>query len=446
MKQEELAVEIESERRFRLSLAQDWRLNAKASAFHSKPIVTSPFAPTTIDEIALGATFSRSIWNTGGDFSAGWSTDIRDQTIPGIQIPGPGGETTIQTGTPRIYEHSFSLSYTQPLLRNYGGSLDRLDYQLSDYTVAITEYRSFENKEQFLLDLALRFIDWALLEEKARIAEERLDIAVEGLELTEEKREANLVDQVDVLRSEDAVRAARQSLVLFESQARAVQAELAVLAQSARLRELQPDFDLYATVNPPSLKVAIDSIQNTSRAIALLETRKRQLERTRGGFVEAEKPDLDLGLGMALKGGDQEFGGSLEITKPDLSLSLNLSQKLGARAAESDVVRTDLEILQTESQRRSVMLDLEAGLSNLLIQLEDLERILQLNREEIESAQQKTEEEFRLYNQGRSDLNFVIQSRDNVQNAKLIYAENAANYQRLYQRYRALMDLLLQDD
>jgi hypothetical protein len=40
----------------------------------------------------------------------------------------------------------------------------------------------------------------------------------------------------------------------------------------------------------------------------------------------------------------------------------------------------------------------------------------------------------------------VIQSRDNEENAKLLYAENAALYQSLLWQYRALLDVLLGDE
>jgi hypothetical protein len=68
---------------------------------------------------------------------------------------------------------------------------------------------------------------------------------------------------------------------------------------------------------------------------------------------------------------------------------------------------------------------------------------LLLNRSQIESAQAKTREEVRLYEQGRNLLTFVIQSRDDEQIAELTYAQNAVNYQSLVIQYRALMDGLL---
>jgi len=49
----------------------------------------------------------------------------------------------------------------------------------------------------------------------------------------------------------------------------------------------------------------------------------------------------------------------------------------------------------------------------------------------------------KLYNQGRGDLTFVIQSRDNEENAKLTYAQNSTLYHKLILQYRSLLDELL---
>ena len=77
---------------------------------------------------------------------------------------------------------------------------------------------------------------------------------------------------------------------------------------------------------------------------------------------------------------------------------------------------------------------------NLLILIQEMEKVLELNQEQIASSQAKTEEELNLYNQGRGDLTFVILSRDSEEQAKLTYAQNAASYQKLVLQYRALMD------
>lgn len=438
-----LTPEIEATNRERALSDRDWSVSAEQFFVHNKPVSTGPFSPTRVDEVGLKASFQRSFWATGGRLSVGWQSNFTDQNLPGISFPGDGGSSTVSTGLSRLYENAVSLNYTQPLMKNSGGKLDRLDYELTDYTVTAGRLQALENQEDFLLDLGNRFLDWVLLEEKKKIAEERLRLALDELEHTREKRKANLVDEVDVLRSEDAERQARQNLVLLESQLKAKKAELAVLARSENLKDMTTDYDIYRRSDLPSPEEAFELLKSQSRLLKTIDLQKQRLTELRGGYTETSRPNLDLGLGVGLKGGDDNFSNALELTKPDFTILLSFTHQLGGNAAKADVARTDLQLRQLELQKGTVSLQLESNLNNLLIQLEELEKVLTLNREQIESAAKKTAEELNLYNQGRGELTFVIQSQDNEQNARLIYAENAAGYHKLLLRYRALTDRLL---
>jgi outer membrane protein TolC len=96
-----------------------------------------------------------------------------------------------------------------PLLRNRGGQLDRLDYDLAAFDVDLAAVNATENQESFLLDVSMKYLDWVLADEQRRIARERLDLAEEELERTRRKRRSHLVEEADVLRAEDAVQVAR---------------------------------------------------------------------------------------------------------------------------------------------------------------------------------------------------------------------------------------------
>jgi len=98
---------------------------------------------------------------------------------------------------------------------------------------------------------------------------------------------------------------------------------------------------------------------------------------------------------------------------------------------------------QLQSQVKEVVIGLTSIISNLHTQMTEMEKVLRLNVEQINSSREKTDEELKLYNQGRGDLTFVIQSRDNEQNAKLLYAVNALTYHSLLLQYRSLTDQLL---
>jgi len=215
-----------------------------------------------------------------------------------------------------------------------------------------------------------------------------------------------------------------------------------VIAGSARIREDQPRYDLYSLVSLPPVEQASSRLLSSARALSPMRIAQAQLRRNIEGLEEKRRPELNLTLTGSLLGSDEEFAQSLRLDHPDFHVDLELLVPTGYREVNAQMEKSDLQIRQLEKSIEDLQVTLDSKLRSLLIQLGDTERILGLARELIRSAEERTQEELRLYNQGRGQLNFVIQARDNEANARLSYAETAAEYQRLLLEYRELMDEL----
>jgi outer membrane protein TolC len=428
-KKESLSVDIEKKFAEGLPGAQDWSLSLTPYYSYLGEATAAESQADRIHSAGVEASIERKIWKTGSNL--------------GFTFTSTYANSDSALGTMDYYRHGIGVSYTHPLLQNAKGTLDRLSYELSDYTIEFTKARSIENQEDFLLEIAFGFLDWIYLSEVIRISEERLKLAQEQKDQTEKKFRSNLVDKVDVLRAEDAVRIAEQALLKTESLWKAKQAELAVLAGSEELYKKEPAFDLYSVEKLPGIEESSERLQTQSRILNTFDILKDQLSYTRVGLVEQKRPGLNLTVAGGLYGRDDKFGKSLEIYKPDASISLVYFTTLEHRTVKAEIERVDLQIEQLENDKRNIETSLEALMRNLLIQITESVKILELNQAQIISAAEKTEEELKLYNQGRGQLTFVIQSRDNEENAKLTYAENAASYQALILQYRSLMDELL---
>ena len=428
---ERMTSQIEKADRSSFLGAEDWNLLSSISFSHEEPSVA--FAgPERTDALSVSGGVERAFWGTGGRLSASFSSSRAGIEIdPFYRFPES------------FYQNQLSVSYTHPLLKNKNGFLDRLQYSLKRFDVDVSEVQALENMENFLSSSADKFLDWVLLTEQRTIASDRLRLAEEELARTEKKRRAHLVDQIDVIRAADAVRIGKQNQMLVESQWKSLQAELAVLSQNDELLNLIPKFDLYQMQELAGLEDAILQLRKKSRIITAINIRLRQLELARRGFDETSKPNLSLLAQFNTKRLDESFWTSLGMDKPDALIGLQLRLPLENRTAKHKLTQTDLQISQLEKQLEEVSLELSSALTHLHIQIKELEGVLQLNQEQIESAREKTEEELKLYNQGRGDLTFVIQSRDNEENAKLTHAQNSIFYHKLILQYRALMDELL---
>jgi outer membrane protein TolC len=428
---EALTARIEQEAKESYLGAEDWTVFSTVTYSHEEPAIAIA-GPDRTDAVSVIGGVERLFWNTGGRLSASYSTSWSDINIdPAFGFPES------------FYGNQVSLAYSHPLLKNRGGFLDRLEYELKQFDIDFSEVDALENQEDFLAASAGRFLDWVFLTEQRRIVAERLKLSEEELARTRRKREANLVDEVDVIRAEDAVRIGTQTQVLVESQWKATQAELAVLLQDDGMYGAGPEFDLYEIIELPAFDDAMSEWMNTSRVIGSLNIRLEQLAFARGGFVEQTRPDLWFVAEVNTKNIDEAVGESFVMDKPDAVVSLQFSLPLGNRTARSEVSKTDLEMAQLEEQVDEIALGVKSAATNLYIQITEMENVLELNQEQIESAKHKTEEELNLYNQGRGELTFVIQSRDNEENAKLTYALNALTYHKLLIEYRSLLDQLL---
>jgi len=424
---EDLSVTVEKKGAESLLGAQDWLFNVTPSYNYLGEASAPEYGgQKRIHQLSIDLGLNRALWSTGGRLGVGFSSGYTDSDA----LLG------------KYFKHGVSASYTHPLLKNKKGAVDRLAYELSDYSIDLTEVQVVENKEGFLLEAAVKFLDWAYYTETVRIAEDRLALAKEQLDQTEKKFKANLVDKVDVLRAEDAVRIADQVLLQLQAQWKSRQAELATLAGSDTIYSQGPRFDLYRLEPLPGRDVAVSALMDQSRVLRTFDILKEQLARQREGLKEQERAQLDLTLAGGIFGRDEEFGKSLEIYKPDATVSVVYSKPFGNRTVRAQIEEIDLRLRQVEEEKRSTEISLESLLMSLMIQMAEIEKIIELNRAQIRSAEEKTKEEINLYNRGRSQLTFVIQSRDNEENAKLTYAENAALYHSLRVQYRALLDEL----
>ncbi len=435
---EALAPKIEAHGRDIYLGSKDWTISSGPSFARQRPIPPGAFTPTQVDYTRIDAGLQRTFWTTGGRITLGWQSDLTDQNLD--------EELAATFDIPlKYYQNNAYITYSQPLLQNFRGELDRLGYEISQYSVAVADVQALENQEDFLLRMGLQYLDWALLVEQAAIATERLHLAEQQLEQARKKRKANLVDAVDVLRAEDAVRIAEQGVVLINAQQKGKQAELAVLSRFSELSQLSPEFDLYQRVEVPGLEEAGARLRQDARVLTVLAQQQALLERQLQGFDEMTRPQLYLNTQLTLKSGASQFGDAVGLDQSDVGVSLQFSYPLGNRSARNRVTKTALQVRQIQLAEEEVALSLEAGLQNLLIQLTEFEKALDLNEKQIETARQKTNEELKRYNQGRSDLTFVIQSQDGEERARLTYAQNAATYQGLNLRLEALLDELLVD-
>ncbi|KAA3608845.1 MAG: TolC family protein [Calditrichaeota bacterium] len=427
---ENLDAQIEQEEQNSYLGRQDWLINASTSYSHDEPDIAFS-GPDKTDAVSLSGGVERTFWKTGGKLTASFHTSRAEINLPpGTPFPGS------------FYQNKLALTYTHPLLKNKNGFQNKLQFNLKKFDIDASKVRAKENQENFLASAASKYLEWVHLSEQVKIIEERLRLNEKELQRIKKKRAANLINQIDVIRAQDVVSRWKQNLVLVESQWLGLRAELAELSQDEKIMKMQPEYNIYETVEIPSTTEAKNMLKNNSRLVQLYNTRLEQLNHSRLAFKETMKPDLSAFAQINTKNLDESMAESFIMDKPSAIVGLQFSLALDNRTAKSKIKKTDLQTMQLKKQRDDLIISLSGAAANLNVRILQLEKVLDLNQWQIKSAKERTAEEIKLYNQGRGDFTFVIQSQDNEQNAKFTYASNALTYHKLLLEYNSLMDMV----
>jgi outer membrane protein TolC len=427
---EQLAVAVERSRRETLLPRYEWRFSLAPGYAVADQQASSEFLENLSQIATLEAGLQRG-FPSGGRVGFSAST-----AYTWLQKPPPSSDSS-------SFQHGMEVSFSMPLEKNLE-LLSRLDYDLQEYVIRAKAAQIRENQESFLVEPATLFIDWAYALELAEIYQNRRELAEEQLATTDRMYRANLVEKLDVMRAEDAIRTAQQAIFEYDSLAKSIQAVLAALSDTRGIYDDRPVVDFYSFVELPAAAEAAASGKAGTRLKKPLVVLVDQLRFQSNAISEREKATLDLFLGAGIFGPEDAFVESLEVFHPQASIGLSFSPPTGLGQVSSEKQLISTQIARLEKEIESLERTVETDILSVLIQAEELEKIIELNRELIESAESKAAEEARLYGQGRNMLTNVIQSRDAVQDQKARLVDNFARYHRLIVRYRALMDELLE--
>jgi outer membrane protein TolC len=429
-------VQIAQEEKESLTGIENWTISSGANLnYISYSPVTAGLENTR--GVSFTSSVSRHFWSSGGNLSAGLTV--------GANALGYSSDPMYSSMADASFDNKVSLSYTQPLLKNWKGVLSKLEYDLKDIEIVLTRVQILENQEDFLSSSAQSFLNWVYYTAVMQIVQERLQFSRELLDETKQKRERNLVDEVDVIRAKTSLSLSEQNRVTVGSNLISLAKQLSILTQDENLVNRTPEFGLYEIHELPELEAVIDDFKENSRVLRQLRLSLQQLEVVRRGNMESTKPDLNLTVQVATKKSDDSFGSALAMDKPEASLGLTYAFPMENTEARSDLLTVELQIAQLAKQIEELEITQISALTSIYVQLKQMEEILELNRQQIELAREKTVEETATYNRGRGDFTYVISSQDEEESAKLTYALNALTYQQLYIEYLALTDQLLAD-
>ena len=432
---EAMSRDVEIVRTEAIQRGESWTIQAQPYYRYEEPVNSSVFASEEVKSFGGSTELIRPIWSSGGTFSFGYEGSSVDQKNPPVLFPG-NEASGFQSVLPEFVSHRAFIAYSQPLIKNRGGQLDRVPIDLQEIRAEQSFLQSLENAEDFILSRATEFLNWALMWELAEIAKEREDLALSQMQETQKKRVANYVDEVDLIRAENNYLQAQQRTLSMNARAEAEAVKVSIMMGDLSFKSAKPK------LGDADSKSVWPEGGAESRILKLLQCnidlRLRDLKR----FENAKEIDLTLEMMGGLASGDERFDDSASFDQPIAQVGLVFRHPLGKHPDAAEVERLKLEVSQEKFRYANAERNLRASQAILNIRKKELSQLIELCGQQMKSAAAKTVAEEEMYQQGRSSLNFVIQSRDEEALVKSQLAENKVAYLKAQLEYEALNDLL----
>ena len=350
---------------------------------------------------------------------------------------------------------SFEVSYTQPLLRNFGHRVTRNNILVARNNSAISHETFKSQVETVVREVSNRY--WLLVEalEQLKVAQESLALAQELHDMNKIQVEVGTMAPLETVRSEAGVATREEEIIRRTADVEDSADVLRRLLNLDRARfwdvEIVPvtdpiveyipvDFDqAYATALKNRPDVESQRLTNNNRELEALLARNQK------------KPRLDVTGGYGLNGVDGEFnffdprtemqvianrGYSdaldqiLDAESDGWFLQAVFSYPLQNRAARARSIQADLNVRQGELE----LLDLE---QQVLLDVRSLARAVKTAEQQIEAAKVSTklerknlEAEQKRYENGLSTSFEVLQIQEDLTEALSREVSAIANYRR----------------
>jgi outer membrane protein TolC len=327
----------------------DLLATADLTASDSKILSSNPFAPRSTKQEALSFGLSQLL-PTGGVLGVTGNNTRTEQVfgVPTTSLLNPS------------YNSDVNVSYSQPLLRNFGRLATERQLLIARSNSAVSR-QEFERQATLILQQAIDAY-WNLVEARAQ-----LGVAQESLGLAKELHERNRVQvQVGTMAPLELVQSEAQ-IATNEENIITAQANLANAADALRQLVNLPNGDIWDKEIRPVTDAQTEHIAiNLADAIKAAfdrrpDIRSQQIavERFRNDaefFRGQKKPQLDLSVAYGLSGQESSFSrANSQVTGfdfPGWSGRLHLAIPIQNRAARAQSVIADIDY-----ERAKVQLD-----------------------------------------------------------------------------------------
>lgn len=424
-----------------------WTLQANGGWIQTESTGASSLEPEAIKAYNYGVGLQKLFLETGTRlFLSHGNTfsQIKYSPASAMSMLGSALNRADKTSTPEL-----SVTMIQPLLKNAFGLADRYPVEsaeLQRQAAVIDVQEAWENRLAVLYDA---YFSWLAAYENVRAYQAIVSDLLRLQEQIVRKVKAQVSEETDWLRIHENVLRNQAQLTQAEGEFINHGINIAflrtgkVMARDA-IPKLKPGLD------EPRLQYSHDFTPVTHprvpdlRLMRKLELLKLQLQKKAAVAAQDQLPSLELTGNAALKGRSEDHNGGFDhLNKKDYSIMLQASYPLGKEKARGDLGQARAGIQEIDQ----LIISMEQSLTLVLFRIsENIRRyrqVLDLNGEQAASSRKKLNLDQEKYRIGRLDTFYLIDSQNDLTNARLQKVQTWIQLQRLIIQYLNSADRLL---
>ncbi len=424
-----------------------WTLQANGGWIQTESTGASSLEPEAMNAYNYGVGLQKLFLETGTRLSLSHGntfSQFKYSPDTATSMLGSAVNRADKTSTPEL-----SITMIQPLLKNAFGLADRYPVEsaeLQRQAAVIDVQEAWENRLAALYDA---YFSWLAAYENVRAYQAIVSDLLRLQDQVARKVKVQVSEETDWLRIHENV---------LRNQAQLTQAEGAFINDSVNITFLRTG-KVMAQEAIPKLKPSLDepSLQYNHdftpgphprvpdlRLMRKLQLLKIQLEKKAAVAAQDQLPDLELVGNAALKGRVENHSGGFDhLNKKDYSIMLQVSHPLGQEQARGELGQARAGIQEIDQSIISLEQSLTLALFRISENIRRYQRVLDLNGEQAASSREKLKLDQKKYRIGRLDTFYLIDSQNDLTNARLQKVQTWIQLQRLIIQYLNSADRLL---
>ncbi|MGE3277405.1 MAG: TolC family protein [Vicinamibacterales bacterium] len=391
-------------------------------------------ADTTVNDKRLTSSVGLAqLLPWGGNYSLAWNSG-RSET-----------NNEFSSFNPRL-SSTFSLNYTQPLLRNFGIDNTRQQIQISKKNREISDVQLQQAVATTTRNVKNAYWDLVYAINNLAVQRQSLELAQQSLKDNRARVEIGTMAPIDIVQAEAEVAQREEGVILAEAQIQRAEDRLRALISNPSqpdfwsTRLLPSDEATFVPVNVDvegAVRTALDNrtdLQTTRKRIEANDVSIRYFRNQTLPDVNAQVNYSAVGLGgtnFAFGSGfppqvvgetQRSFGSVLgdafSNAFPTWSFGVQINYPIGTATAEANLARARLQNTQAEKQ-------LESQELSIATQIRDYARAVQTNGKRVEAtrasralAEKRLEAEEKKFQAGMTTSFFVVQAQRDLNQAR----------------------------